>query len=178
VHDLWSQDEERRLALCMKIYKDEISVIGMAAPHFPDRASVSIFNKWNKSLDPSYDNSAYTPDDDKKLFAAVRKLGPGNWTVIATKKFPNRRPESLKSRWCYLASEAKIVKKYEDVLIGEYGARKGVVGKNGLLSTDDFVIRAKRQKKVTAKKSTTKTSKVGSSASTKKTRQSKRPHEK
>jgi hypothetical protein len=50
-HDAWTLDEERRLAVLMKMYRDTPEDIYRASTHF-DRAASMVLTKWNRTLNP------------------------------------------------------------------------------------------------------------------------------
>jgi hypothetical protein len=54
VHDNWTPDEKRKLALLMRAYSNDSNTINLASRtvHFPHRASKSVAEKWIKTLNP------------------------------------------------------------------------------------------------------------------------------
>ena len=78
------------------------------------------------------------------MLEAVRQSPDAGWTELS-RLFPSRHARTLENRWNELASpEDLLLRKYGNVIKQE-GARRGVVGKDGLLSSDDFVVRAKQE---------------------------------
>jgi hypothetical protein len=73
---------------------------------------------------------------------AVRLSPDAGWTEIS-RLFPSRHARTCANRWNELASPEDLLRKYGNVMKQE-GARRGVVGSEGLLSSDDFVVRAKQ----------------------------------
>jgi len=63
-HDAWDPDEQRKLALLMRAYSNELNPINCVSRmvHFPHRAPKSVAEKWNKSLDPAL---TYHPSTDE-----------------------------------------------------------------------------------------------------------------
>mmetsp|Transcript_20263 Transcript_20263/g.40444 ORF Transcript_20263/g.40444 Transcript_20263/m.40444 type:complete len:558 (+) Transcript_20263:51-1724(+) len=95
----WTEVEERRLVLCMRIYKNyRPSAVAGAAMHFPLRQPSSLWEKWNRNLDPSFSRSPWTAEDDRKLLDAVETVGQHNFKEIAN-LFPNRTKKQLLHRW-------------------------------------------------------------------------------
>ena len=54
VHDWWTKDEERKLALLMRAYSDSDGTIPLklASQAFPHRAQALVSVKWNRSICP------------------------------------------------------------------------------------------------------------------------------
>jgi len=140
-NEIWSQDEEKKLVLCMKAYRDNVSPIVKAGNHFPDRASKYVSVKWNRSLNPKYTTRRFTPSEDAALLQAVQKAisssdddhhdsistGDNNDksdNISATmtssmtgkwmsiaKQFPNREPRVLQNRWLDIVSDKNVLRK-------------------------------------------------------------------
>lgn len=99
--------------------------------------------KWDRSLNPEYSTNPFTALEDRTLLEAVRQSPDAGWTEIS-RLFPSRHARTLANRWNELASPEDLLRKYGNVIKQE-GARRGVVGREGLLSSDDFVVRAKQE---------------------------------
>jgi len=171
--EIWSDEEERRLVLCMKVYRDTQFPITRAAvsyvilainllrvltshlnnrrslhflsffqPHFPDRSSKAVSEKWDRSLNPEYSSKPFTSSEDQTLLEAVRQAPDAGWAELA-RLFTSRHPRSLYHRWNEIATEEDLLLKYGTYMKQE-GARRGLVKSDGLLSSDDFVVRAKQ----------------------------------
>ena len=58
IHDNWSSDEKRKLALLMRVYSDEQNPTNLASRsvHFPDRAPKSVAEKWTLFIKPEGDD--------------------------------------------------------------------------------------------------------------------------
>lgn len=153
IQDRWDEDEEKKLALLMRSYCDEPNPIRVAAStdHFPYRAQVRVTSKWTRSLDPAVSTLPFSAEEDRKLLAAVKEKGfdssSGQMAEIV-KMFPNRSRENLKTRWTELAQEHDIASQVHSHLVEKNFRKKGLLGNDGdgLLSTDDFVVRKKKRK--------------------------------
>jgi len=146
VQQHWSDEEERKLVLCMKVYREDDSSLVRVTNHFPDRAPKVIWDKWHRSLNPEFSQKPFTKKEDADLLAAVNRLGGvGNWTEIA-RLFPLRNSKNLYTRWLSLTNEATLIKKQSDTFKAKGACRVGVVGSGKLLSPDDFEVRIKRKK--------------------------------
>ena len=58
IHDSWSSDEKRKLALLMRVYSDEKNPSNLASRsvHFPNRAPKSVAEKWTVFIKPEGDD--------------------------------------------------------------------------------------------------------------------------
>jgi hypothetical protein len=169
-HDAWTHDEERRLAILMKMYRDTPDDIYRASTHF-DRAASMVLTKWNRTLNPgacvralrerikrsphthnlknqisfipsAYSTLPFTSQEDKEILDAVR----GNYAVplqeLSETLFPNRHPYRLYHRFIELASDQDILQRDADTL----DKRKTT----GTLTSDDYVeqVVAKRTRRL------------------------------
>lgn len=106
VNDMWSDEDERRLCLLMKVYRDSPNPMVSVTSHFLTRSSRSVHDKWSRTLDPSYElDKHYTPEEDAKL---KQLKGTVDWKV-AEKDFPGRLSQSLAKRWKDLVSKQEVV---------------------------------------------------------------------
>ncbi|KAL3930848.1 MAG: hypothetical protein SGBAC_011585 [Bacillariaceae sp.] len=48
----WHKDEERKLVIAMKVYKNQVNPIQMASTHFPSRPTPYVAKKWERTLNP------------------------------------------------------------------------------------------------------------------------------
>lgn len=48
----WYKDEERKLVIAMKVYKNQANPIQMASTHFPSRPTPYVAKKWERTLNP------------------------------------------------------------------------------------------------------------------------------
>lgn len=99
--------------------------------------------KWERSLNPEYTSKPFTPLEDQTLLEAVRESPDVGWAELA-RLFPSRHSRSLSHRWNELASPDDLLLKYGASMKQE-GARRGLVKSDGLLSLEDFVVRAKQE---------------------------------
>jgi len=144
VHDAWSADEKRKLALLMRVYSNEQKPLNFAARmfHFSNRSPKSVAEKWVKTLDPAVSYRPFTPDEDEELHESS-----GQWSAIG-KKFPHRSTDSLKRRWAEIADERTVAKHCENRLITKALAKKG----DSLLSPKDFMVLPQSKRKKYIKK--------------------------
>jgi hypothetical protein len=147
MHENWSQDEERRLVLLMKIYRDADADVYMASTHFR-RGTKSVVDKWCRSLSPAYLTRPFTEAEDKALVQTVRSMGNNiGWTELSEKHFPDRHPHRLMARWTDLASDKDILEREDDLFAQARRIRKrGAVSNDGndrdmaTLTKEDFVV--------------------------------------
>lgn len=121
-NDRWSEDEERRLAILMKIYHRQQIEDGrsrdlfMPSLHF-DRHSQSVLNKWNRSLNPEYSPvRPFTLQEDKRLLSVMRADLSISWADLSRKHFPNRQMQRLLMRWQELATDHDILSRERALL--------------------------------------------------------------
>lgn len=134
-HDTWKDDEERSLAIYMKIYRDcrnsnsnnnsssstktsnndggnapGINPISMASRHLP-RAPKSVADKWSRSLNPAFSSKPFTKQEDAQLLKTMEQYNFNEigWTELSTKHFPHRHPQRLASRFAEVASDKQIL---------------------------------------------------------------------
>jgi len=149
-HERWSDKDERKLALCMRIYGNATSPETEAQVHFPHRAAKSVLEKWSLSLNPDISTQPYTPQEDKALLEAVSKAGgAADWKAISS-KFPNRNRRSLFYHWTCIASKEDVLKRYEESYILKSVAKRGAVGygeADDQMPLDEFVVCARKRNK-------------------------------
>lgn len=77
----WSENEERRLPIFMKIYaaanepsssQSSSQDLFLAAAHCHGRSTKSVVDKWNRSINPEYSSRPFTPHDDEALMQVMR----------------------------------------------------------------------------------------------------------
>ena len=138
-HDEWSKDEERRLVIMMKMYRDwSDRILFMASTHFP-RGNKSVVDKWQRALNPAYLARPFSKEEDKALMDVVRSLGNNvGWAKLSEQYFPDRHPHRLMVRWADLASDKDILEREGDILAKPRGKRKSDVRSS--LSSDDLVV--------------------------------------
>lgn len=111
--------------------------------HFPGRSNKSVGEKWDRSLNPEYSSRPFTPEEDRILLEAIRASPDTGWAELS-ERFDSRHPRSLYHRWDQIATEQDLLLKY-DATVKQEGARRGIVKKGGLLSSDDFAVVAAKQ---------------------------------
>jgi hypothetical protein len=131
----WSDYEERRLPICMKVYYTPNAQDGFqlycAATHCYGRSTKSVVDKWNRSINPAYTTKPFTADEDAELLKVMRSIllghhhGMGHgqkstaqkstapnhigWVELSQTYFPHRHPQRLQSRWSELATDQDII---------------------------------------------------------------------
>jgi hypothetical protein len=152
-NERWSDSEERKLALCMRMYSHATSPENEAQVHFPTRAAKSVFEKWTRGLNPEFSTQPFTPSEDKALLEAVEKMGgAAHWKAVSS-QFPHRNPRSLLYRWTCIAPKEEVLKRHEESFIVKTVAKRGMVGYGGgeddddHLDLDEFVVCARKRNK-------------------------------
>lgn len=108
----WSDEEERRLAIFMKIYHSDhesTQDVFLASTHCYGRGTKSVVDKWHRSINPEYSNLPFSPTEDEALLQVMRAVDPVGWTELSQKHFPDRHPQRLMNRWSELASDQDIL---------------------------------------------------------------------
>lgn len=124
---MWTENEERLLALSMKVFREDESPLIKVTTLLPDRAEASVKYKWNQCLDPKYNANEWTSKEDEDLLMVVgnHEVYDG-WNTIA-KQYPQRNPRLLENHWLGLAKEEDITKRRGDAFITRYAARKSLL---------------------------------------------------
>ena len=133
----WSDYEERRLPICMKIYYTPNPQDGFqlycASTHCYGRSTKSVVDKWNRSINPAYTTKPFTNEEDEELLKVMRSvLGNHNeiddaqkqlqhigWVELSQTFFPHRHPQRLQSRWSELATDQDIINREKARLAAE-----------------------------------------------------------
>ena len=68
------------------------------AESFPDRTDVQCLHRWQKVLNPNLIKGPWTPEEDAKVKALVKELGPKKWSIIAS-HLPGRIGKQCRERW-------------------------------------------------------------------------------
>jgi Myb-like DNA-binding domain len=149
-HDRWTDEEERKLAICMKVYKNSSRDLSLASTHLPNRATKSVADKWHRSLNPEYSSRPFSKNDDDALMDALRKEGCLGWTELSRKYFPDRHPQRLHSRWSEIATDDDILARSGDALVRERTKRSGRSSfeGDGVFNADDFIVQVKKKPKL------------------------------
>jgi hypothetical protein len=127
----WSDEEERRLPIFMKIYhrpEDEslamvVNPLFLASTHCYGRGTKSVVDKWNRSINPEYSSQPFTQQEDEALMRVMRETVLG-WTELTQLHFPDRHPQRLQSRWSELASDQDILDRERELLVAGPPAQK------------------------------------------------------
>ena len=148
VHEPWSEEEERKLVVLMKVYRDSANPIKKAALHFPHRALKSVWDKWERSLNPEFVVRPWTKEEDEALLATVERH-EGGWigsSAEISSEFPSRRTKQLYNRWLELIDEESLVR-HQHAFLKNKAAKENfiVASKETVFHPDDFVVRAKRK---------------------------------
>lgn len=93
-------------------------------------------------MNPEFSSKPFTAAEDKRLLETVRKTPQIGWTELAKMFTPSRHPRTIYFHWNEIASEEDLVLKYGTTM-KQVAARRGK--SDGLLSSDDFVVRAKQE---------------------------------
>jgi hypothetical protein len=152
--EYWTEPEEKKLTLCMKIYQNaEPSALNKASHHFPNRSGPTVASKWNRSLNPDFTWRPLTDEEDLRILEVVRDSGDQGFAEITRNHFPNRYPQQIYDRWVETASEEDIVKKFGTKVLAR-GVKKGLVKREegALLSPEDFVVQVKKKTKLSSEK--------------------------
>ena len=124
-NDRWTETEERRLAILMKVYHQHQLAVGRARDlflpslHF-DRHSQSVVNKWQRTLNPEYSPvRPFSLQEDKRLLSLVRANKSIGWVDLTRNHFPNRHPQRLLMRWQELATDQDILSRERALLVAK-----------------------------------------------------------
>jgi len=80
----------------------------LASSRLPGRTGKQIRDRWNNYLNPSINHSAWTADEDLRLWHAHDEFGK-KWTAIGTEKFHTTRSENQVKNRFYSAGFKKFV---------------------------------------------------------------------
>jgi len=118
INEQWSEEDERKLVMLMKVYKNDPNPVSKVWLHYPYRARSSVREKWYRSLSPEFSQRPWTKDEDRALLSAVAKYPTGlvDWTIIA-KEIPNRRVRNLRNRWVELVDEETLLRYRQERLL-------------------------------------------------------------
>lgn len=161
VNEKWSEEEERTLAMAMKVYSQTDNALAKASFLLDGRSAKMVADKWIRSMNPCYNTQPFSIKEDKALVATVKKLNanPENWNKVAS-KFPNRNPRSLLNRWIELANVQDVAKMQGNQLVQRKVRRlgrkklnksKNVVKEGGtddVITCEDFALRLKKRQRV------------------------------
>lgn len=120
-HNRWSDDEERRLPILLKIYNhhdatpDDSNALRMASTHY-NRNVKSVVDKWQRTLNPQYSTQPFTRDEDERMKDILRANVTLSWTELSRQYFPHRHPQRLTYRWTETASDKEILERERALL--------------------------------------------------------------
>jgi hypothetical protein len=147
--DAWSDEEERRLTICMKVYSNTPNDLYRAAAHLPHRANKSVVEKWQRSLNPEHSSRPFTKQEDRAFLAAARANPEQGWTELARRHCPDRHPQRLAARWSELASDQDILARSGESIVKQRAKRSFGVNadEDARLNLDDFVVQVQKKTK-------------------------------
>mmetsp|Transcript_8137 Transcript_8137/g.15317 ORF Transcript_8137/g.15317 Transcript_8137/m.15317 type:complete len:515 (+) Transcript_8137:32-1576(+) len=165
VNEKWTEEEERTLAMAMKVYSKTDNALAKASFLLDGRSAKMVADKWIRSMNPCYNTQSFSKEEDKALVATVKQLNanPENWTKVAS-KFPYRNPRALLNRWIELANVQDVAKMQGNQLVQRRVRRlgrktlnksKSVANKvetNDVITSDDFALRVKKRQRVVHEK--------------------------
>ena len=165
-HDAWNEEEERRLALCMKIYSDQQTdnltssgtskALYFAGTHIAGRSGTSVNDKWNRSLNPAFSARPFTKEEDQALLHVMRQHVNFGWVEIARQFFPDRHPHRLMNRWSEIATDDDIVNRCAPSLLLPSSATKSsrlnvggteATNDDTNLTANDLVVQVRKRKR-------------------------------
>lgn len=144
-HDAWSDDEERLLALCMKVYSNTPNGLYRASMHLKNRSNRSVADKWQRSLNPEYKIRPFTKEEDATLMQVARANPKMGWTELSRQYFRERHPQRLSARWSELANDQDILARSGESLVSKQGSKKRRVDDEARLELDDFVVHIQKK---------------------------------
>jgi hypothetical protein len=95
----WSSEEDRKLLEAVEKHSTKWSLV---ASMVDTRNSGQCAKRWNDTLNPEIDRSAWSADEDAKLLDAVNTHGT-SWTTIVKSNFPGRTALAAKNRYSHLS---------------------------------------------------------------------------
>jgi hypothetical protein len=147
VHEAWTEDEERKLALCMKVYSDYACrpACFLAGAHLPARSPTSVADKWERSLNPVFSVEPFTKDEDEELLEVCRTNPTILWKELSDRYFTHRHPHRLMNRWSELATDQDILERCGDQITGQSTGKEGSAldGANA----DEYVVQINKRKR-------------------------------
>ena len=95
----WTQDEDKLLRSLVK--EHDAKNWKKISESFPERTDVQCLHRWQKVLNPNLIKGPWTPEEDAKVKALVKELGPKKWSIIAS-NLPGRIGKQCRERWWVL----------------------------------------------------------------------------
>eukprot|EP00977_Amphora_coffeiformis_P013891 scaffold3782_cov170-Amphora_coffeaeformis.AAC.10 len=146
VNEAWAEGDERKLALCMKVYSEAESkkqCLYQAGSHLPWRAPSSISDKWERSLNPAFSVEPFSKKEDQDLMTVMRANPGMGWKEISVKYFPRRHPHRILNRWSEIARDEDILDRYGAELLKQ-GKDSADDGAEDLVDSAEYVVKIKR----------------------------------
>jgi len=124
--DRWSEAEERRLPILMKIYHNHAAARASSdtfrtALHF-DRNSKAVVDKWNRTLNPEYSTRPFSAQEDEQLLALVRANRSIGWAELSRDHMPHRHHQRLSSRWQEICTDQDVLSRERALLAVKRGS--------------------------------------------------------
>lgn len=124
--DRWSEAEERRLPILMKVYHQHAAARVSSdsfrtALHF-DRNAKAVTDKWNRTLNPEYSTRPFTAQEDERLLAVVRANQGIGWAELSRDHLPHRHHQRLSSRWQEICTDQDVLSRERALLAVKRGA--------------------------------------------------------
>jgi len=88
--------EERKIAINWSVIQEYV----------PRRTDVQCRERFCNVLSHSINRTRFTPEEDARLVAAIKELGEGKWSQLAT-RFPGRTDNQCRRRWMSLQRNHK-----------------------------------------------------------------------
>lgn len=142
-HDAWSEDEQRRLIVGMKVYRDSPQTLYLAGTHFPGRSNKSVTDKWKRGLNPQYSTRPFNKEENERLVKVTRENPTLGWTELSSRYFPDRHPHRLASRWSEVAKDTDILARSGESLVRQ--KRAASAEKGAALEATDYVVHVKKK---------------------------------
>ncbi|KAM0848878.1 hypothetical protein ACQ4PT_054083 [Festuca glaucescens] len=98
----WSEDEDKRLIVSVKLFKS--GSWNKIAQFVPGRTQSQCSERWRNVLDPDIDHGEWRPEEDSKLLASVHEIG-ACWSKIAGAMIPHRTDNMCMRRWKRLCQD-------------------------------------------------------------------------
>ena len=143
VSECWNEADERKLALCMKVYSESDSkhALFLSSGHIPNRSRGSVAEKWDRSIDPAYAGGPFSKQEDQELMQVIRANPEMGWRELSTKFFPHRHPHRLQSRFSEVAEDNDILQRFGNEFLKEGNADQS---ESGFANTTDYVVKVKK----------------------------------
>lgn len=147
VCEAWNEVDERKLALCMKVYSesDPKHALFLSTGHIPTRSRTISALKWDRNLDPSFSAAPFSKREDQELLQKLRENPGMGWTEFQQNFFPHRHHHRLSNRFSELAEDQDILDRYGDKVLkrssdGDCGQMESVSSVGA-----DFVVKVKKR---------------------------------